>query len=178
MSQTATYTTKPLSDLTLLAVQAEALTTYLRQQALSCNNPYMPWLLKLAALGEKYGDVCRELNRAGVGDKDKLVKELLGLAACALMCVESLEGSKALIGQRSRIFLPGTDDPGDVQVVRNWHGVEYHRHRAIGGDIWRQPDDSYWKNWAGLFEGGALTEVRGEPERALVEDAELAAPSE
>jgi hypothetical protein len=171
--QTATYATKPLSDLTLMAVQAEALKAYLKHGPMALNNPHMPWPLKFAALVEEVGEVARLHTHDHETDRDKLVQELLQVAAVALLWIEGLEGKKALIGQRCRVFLPGAEEPDDVDVVRNWRGQVYHRAFS---DCWNLEDERPQEvhRWRSLFDGGALVEVRAETTAALVEKAELA----
>lgn len=83
----------PLSPLTLDAVQAEAISAYAKHGSMSLLNPNTPVHLKLAALMEEVGEVAHELTYDVEDNKDKLVKELLQVAAVALSWVECLEGN-------------------------------------------------------------------------------------
>lgn len=85
---------KVLSELTLAAVQVEAIRAHLkhREHGGSILDPAMPTLRKLAALGEEYGEVCKELTYDQAPSKLQLVTELLQVASVALTWVQSLEG--------------------------------------------------------------------------------------
>lgn len=97
-----------LSDLTLNAVQAEAVRARAKHGENSLLNPDMPTLLKLAALMEETGEVVRELTYDTNNGRDKLVKELIQVASVALSWVESLKGEQT----REAYSLPITaDDP-------------------------------------------------------------------
>jgi hypothetical protein len=84
-----------LSDITLAAIQAEATRAHLRHgphSMLATGTDERRYRI----LGEEVGEVARELNDAEIEnrpvDKDKLVKELLQVAAMAASWVEVLEG--------------------------------------------------------------------------------------
>lgn len=85
---------KVLSELTLAAVQAEALRAHMkhRMHGGSILDPAMPREQKLAALGEEFGEVCKELTYDQAESKLQLVTELIQVAAVALTWVQSLEG--------------------------------------------------------------------------------------
>jgi hypothetical protein len=85
---------KVLSELTLSAVQAEAVRAHLkhREHGGSILDPAMSSLRKLAALGEEYGEVCKELTYDQAPSKMQLVTELIQVAAVALTWVQCLEG--------------------------------------------------------------------------------------
>jgi hypothetical protein len=85
---------KVLSEITLAAVQAEAIRAHLkdREYGGSILDPAMPALRKLAALGEEYGEVCKELTYGQAKSKMQLVTELIQVASVALTWVQSLEG--------------------------------------------------------------------------------------
>jgi hypothetical protein len=85
-----------LSDLTLSAIQAEASGAYAKHGNHSMLSPSHTDDRRLAILTEEVGEVARELNDAAIGDRpvdrDKLVKELIQVAAMAASWVEHLEG--------------------------------------------------------------------------------------
>ena len=92
-------TVRVLSDITLSAVQAEATRAHLlhgENSMLSGGSDANDRRYRI--LGEEFGEVGRELNDAETGerppDRDKLVKELLQVAAMALSWVEALEGGQ------------------------------------------------------------------------------------
>ena len=81
-----------LSDITLAAIQAEATRAYLKHGKHSMVGPdYTPGE-RLAILMEEVGEVAHELTYDQSGDRDKLVKELIQVAAMAASWVEYLEG--------------------------------------------------------------------------------------
>ena len=81
-----------LSEITLSAIQAEATSAYLKHGKHSMVGPdYTPGE-RLAILVEEVGEVAHELTYDQSGDKDKLVKELIQVAAMAASWVEYLEG--------------------------------------------------------------------------------------
>lgn len=88
-----------LSDITLTAIQAEATRAHLRHGEHSMLGPHYSASDRLAILVEEVGEVAHELTYdqggPGVGrfDKDRLVKELIQVAAMAASWVEQLEGS-------------------------------------------------------------------------------------
>jgi len=92
---TSTYLV--LSDLTLSAVQAEATGAHAKHGDHSMLGPSQTDDRRLAILTEEVGEVARELNDAAIGDRpidrDKLVKELIQVAAMAATWVEALEGT-------------------------------------------------------------------------------------
>lgn len=88
-------TTNPrlvLSGITLSAVQAEATRAHLRHGEHSMLGPNYTSGDRLAILVEEVGEVAHELTYDQDGDRDKLVKELIQVAAMALTWVEHLEG--------------------------------------------------------------------------------------
>ena len=83
-----------LDELTLAAIQAEATRAHVlhgRKSMLYSANER-----KFAILAEEVGEVARELNEAVIhdrpADRDKLVKELIQVAAMAGTWVQALEG--------------------------------------------------------------------------------------
>lgn len=79
-----------LSELTIKAVQAEALRAHLRHGPRSMLRP-KPNTLRLSILTEEVGEVARELNDAESSvNKDKLETELIQVAAMALTWVEAI----------------------------------------------------------------------------------------
>lgn len=91
---------KVLSELTLAAVQAEAIRAHLkhRMHGGSILDPAMPALRKLAALGKEVGEVCKELTYDQTYSQMQLVTELIQVAAVALTWVQSLEGYEETSG--------------------------------------------------------------------------------
>jgi hypothetical protein len=83
-----------LSDITLSAVQAEATRAHLRHGDHSMLGTGYTESDRLAILVEEVGEVAHELTYDQSGDRDKLVKELIQVAAMALTWVEHLEGGK------------------------------------------------------------------------------------
>lgn len=95
-----------LSDITLMAIQAEATRAHLLHQSNSMLNPDIEGGddRRLAILAEEFGEVARELNDARVEhrptDLGKLVEELVQTAAMAASWAEVLDGwVKVLDGQ-------------------------------------------------------------------------------
>lgn len=82
-----------LSQLTLDAIQAEAIRAHNKHGKNSLVNPNMHWSLKLAALMEEVGEVAHELTYDINDSKSDLVKELIQVAGLAAAWVESLEGN-------------------------------------------------------------------------------------
>ena len=83
-----------LSDLTLSAVQAEATGAHAKHGEHSMLGPGYSSGDRLAILVEEVGEVAHELTYDQDGDQDKLVKELIQVAAMALTWVEHLEDRK------------------------------------------------------------------------------------
>jgi len=87
-----------LSDLTLAAVQAEATSAHLRHGVHSMLGPAYTSGQRLAILMEEVGEVAHELTYdaggpgVGEGDPERLVRELVQVAAMALSWVEAIEG--------------------------------------------------------------------------------------
>ena len=81
-----------LSDLTLTAVQAEATRAHLKHGMYSMLGEHYSDHERLAILVEEVGEVAHELTYDQDGDRDRLVKELIQVAAMALTWVEHLEG--------------------------------------------------------------------------------------
>jgi NTP pyrophosphatase (non-canonical NTP hydrolase) len=83
-----------LSDLTLSAIQAEATRAHLLHGQHSMLGRKTDDR-RLAILTEEVGEVAQELNDAQISggtDRDKLVRELIQVAAMAASWVEYLEG--------------------------------------------------------------------------------------
>lgn len=79
-----------INDVTLEAVRAASISAEVKHGfANVLRNPDMPRADKLAALGEEFGEVCRELTYDNAGDSANLVKELLQLAQCAASWAEA-----------------------------------------------------------------------------------------
>lgn len=126
-----------LSDLTLSAVQAEAIRAHVKHGENSLLNPGIPSGLKLAALMEEVGEVAHELTYDTEDNRDNLVKELIQVANVALSWVESLEGHAARNAHRepepqSDDELPGmwstsdyTGGPDDATSERLRDAYEY-----------------------------------------------------
>lgn len=89
-----------LSPITLAAIQAEAIRAHLRHGEHSMLGAQCSNGERLAILVEEVGEVAHELTYdqpgyfedAPPGDKDRLVKELIQVAAMAATWVEFLEG--------------------------------------------------------------------------------------
>ena len=85
-----------LSETTLQAIQAEATRAHLLHGANSMLNPDHSRDRRMAILLEEVGEVAHELNDAVVEgrevDRDKLVKELIQVAAMAATWIEAEEG--------------------------------------------------------------------------------------
>lgn len=150
----------PLSELTFDAVQAESLRARLKHgPAMTCDNPHLPTVLKLAALVEEVGEVANALTYDGL-DRDNLVKELIQVASVACMWIESLEGEAAR-SIRPRVFLPGDEPPEHIYAVRNWRSITFLR--SSDPTAWVSTDpvlaERVTTRWTELFDGGALTEV-------------------
>lgn len=84
-----------LSDLTLSAIQAEATRAHLKHGDNSMLGAHYTSGDRLAILMEEVGEVAHELTYDQDGDRDKLVKELIQVAAMAASWVEFLEGAPA-----------------------------------------------------------------------------------
>lgn len=99
-----------LSQLTLNAIQAEATRAHLRHGESSML--YGGDDRRYRILGEEVGEVARELNDADIDgrepDRDKLVNELIQVAAMACTWIEALEGGHRL---RQIGVLPGAGKP-------------------------------------------------------------------
>jgi hypothetical protein len=81
-----------LSDLTLSAVQAEATGAHAKHGIYSMLGAHYTEHERLAILVEEVGEVAHELTYDQDGDRDRLVRELIQVAAMALTWVEHLEG--------------------------------------------------------------------------------------
>lgn len=93
-----------LSEITLSAIQAEAIRAHLHHGRNSMAHPDQSNDRRLAILTEEVGEVAHELNEAAISaskypgtgytglDRDALVKELIQVAAMAATWVEALEG--------------------------------------------------------------------------------------
>lgn len=84
-----------LSDLTLSAIQAEATRAHAKHGDKSMLGPHYTSGDRLAILVEEVGEVAHELTYDQDGDRDKLVKELIQVAAMAASWVEFIEGGSA-----------------------------------------------------------------------------------
>lgn len=80
-----------LSPMTLSAIQAEATRAYIKHGPHSMFGSLANGD-RLAILMEEVGEVAHELTYDQDGDRDKLVRELLQVAAMAASWVEQLEG--------------------------------------------------------------------------------------
>ena len=91
-----------LDEVTMAAIQAEATRAYLVHGCKSMF--YGTDERKFAILAEEVGEVARELNEAVIHDrpvdKDRLVKELIQVAAMAATWVQALEGGIRPSGER------------------------------------------------------------------------------
>lgn len=81
-----------LSGLTLDAIQAEATRAHIRHGSKSMLGTCYTNHERLAILVEEVGEVAHELTYDQTGDKDKLVIELIQVAAMAATWIEFLEG--------------------------------------------------------------------------------------
>jgi hypothetical protein len=81
-----------LSPLTLNAIQAEATRAHLKHGEHSMLGPHYSSGDRLAILVEEVGEVAHELTYDQDGDRSKLVKELIQVAAMAATWIEYLEG--------------------------------------------------------------------------------------
>jgi hypothetical protein len=81
-----------LSPITLDSVQAESMRDHLSKKELSFFNPELPLSLRLAVLGEQFGEVCTELAHER-GDRLTLVKELIELGSLALVWAEVMDAT-------------------------------------------------------------------------------------
>ena len=81
-----------LSDLTLTAIQAEATRAHLKHGEHSMMGSRYTAHERLAILVEEVGEVAHELTYDQGDDRDKLVKELIQVAAMAASWAEYLEG--------------------------------------------------------------------------------------
>ena len=81
-----------LSELTLSAIQAEATRAHLKHGDNSMLGPHYTAHERLAILVEEVGEVAHELTYDQRDDRDKLVKELIQVAAMAATWIEHLEG--------------------------------------------------------------------------------------
>ena len=88
-----------LSPLTLSAIQAEATRAHLRHGAHSMLGPAYSSAERLAILVEEVGEVAHELTYdagglgVGTGNPERLVRELIQVAAMAATWIEYLEGA-------------------------------------------------------------------------------------
>ena len=90
-----------LSELTLDAIQLEATEAHAQHGDRSMlGEGYTPHE-RLAILMEEVGEVAHELTYDQDGDRDKLVKELIQVAAMAATWVEHLEGAGAQARRRA-----------------------------------------------------------------------------
>jgi hypothetical protein len=79
---------------TLAAIQAEATSAHAKHGSKSMLGPGYSHGDRLAILVEEVGEVAHELTYDQDGDKDKLVKELVQVAAMAATWIEFLEGEQ------------------------------------------------------------------------------------
>lgn len=88
-----------LSPLTLNAIQAEATRAHLKHGEHSMLGPHYSSGDRLAILVEEVGEVAHELtydqDDGGFDARDRLVKELIQVAAMAATWIEYLEGDTA-----------------------------------------------------------------------------------
>lgn len=82
-----------LSELTLKSIQAEATRAHALHGDHSMFGASHTPHTRLAILVEEVGEVAHELTYDQDGDRDKLVKELIQVAAMAASWVEQLEGT-------------------------------------------------------------------------------------
>lgn len=93
---------KPLNHQNLTLTATAVVAEVIRQDVLARQGrfggthilPSGPDAARLSVLTEEVGEVAKEINEAfaGNGDKDKLVKELIQVAACAIAWATALEG--------------------------------------------------------------------------------------
>ena len=83
-----------LSELTLDAIQAEATNAHLKHGEHSMLGPRYSSGDRLAILVEEVGEVAHELTYDQDGDRSKLVRELIQVAAMAASWVEAIEGGQ------------------------------------------------------------------------------------
>ena len=81
-----------LSALTLNAIQAEATRAHLKHGEHSMLGPHYTSGDRLAILVEEVGEVAHEMTYDQDGDRGKLVRELIQVAAMAATWIEYLEG--------------------------------------------------------------------------------------
>lgn len=112
MSTTETETTPRLvlSGLTMNAIQMEATRAHLRHGENSMMGERYSSGDRLAILMEEVGEVAHELTYDQDGDRDKLVRELIQVAAMAASWVEFLEGG----GSQEPVVLPAWAELTDL----------------------------------------------------------------
>lgn len=86
----------PLSQVTLDSIQATAISAQLKHKDRAMHNDDLTVAERLAALGEEFGEVCKELtyDHNTTGDTDALVKELLQLGYLATAWAQWLDEHK------------------------------------------------------------------------------------
>jgi hypothetical protein len=84
----------PITEQTWSAIQAEAISALIKHGDRSVGGPLTTEPDRLAILGEEFGEVCSEFTYDRSGDKDKLIKELIQVAATASMWIEVLVGNR------------------------------------------------------------------------------------
>ena len=92
MSDTPASPRLALSEITLAAIQAEATRAVVKHGDHSMLGPHYTPGDRLAILMEEVGEIAHELTYDQPGDRDKLVRELIQVAAMAASWVEFLEG--------------------------------------------------------------------------------------
>ncbi len=118
-----------LSDVTLSAIQAEATRAHVMHGVNSVlrvtSNDR-----RFSILAEEVGEVAKELNDADIEnrpvDRDKLVKELIQVAATAGTFVEALEGEISRIARRAEA---------------PWRGSGMDRQARIDKEFMQEPDE-------------------------------------
>jgi hypothetical protein len=106
---------RTLSPTTLNSIQGTHISAVLKHGFVkSLLNPDMDGAEKLAALGEEFGEVCREFTYDAAGSMEerraRRVKELLQLAALAAAWAESIDAERTIMGAAT---LPNAEDGGE-----------------------------------------------------------------
>lgn len=109
--------TRMLQPLTLDAVNAESIAQHLRRGRVSHFSPEVQWTERLAVLGTEMQDIFKAalINHRGPGDDTTVLqKNLLSLAATALMWVEVLDTSRQTTAQSLVGYYKEGSKPSDV----------------------------------------------------------------